>query len=179
MHLLGDIYVHVKQSLLSDSWVQNLKKNKFEWEANQRHKDPYLLAPMKPYCCSARNFHSESANLAYNQKGFSYTFIFAEISIMGHLWGEKKCFWYLHLRCKKIFSIFFLMWTTFKVFIKFVIMLPLFYILVFLAGSMWDLSLPSRDQTHTSCIGGQSLNHWTTREVSWCILLSISVKDLP
>ena len=30
---------------------------------------------------------------------------------------------------------------------------------------MWDLSSPTRDQTHTSCIGRQSLNHRTTREV--------------
>ena len=30
---------------------------------------------------------------------------------------------------------------------------------------MWDLSSPTRDQTHTPGIGGQSLNHWTTREV--------------
>ena len=32
--------------------------------------------------------------------------------------------------------------------------------------SAWDLSSPNRDQTPTSCIGRQSLNHWITREVS-------------
>ena len=31
---------------------------------------------------------------------------------------------------------------------------------------MCDLSSPSRDQTHTPCIGRQSPNHWTTREVA-------------
>ena len=31
--------------------------------------------------------------------------------------------------------------------------------------SMWDLSSQTRDQTHTPCIEGQSLNHWTIREV--------------
>ena len=30
---------------------------------------------------------------------------------------------------------------------------------------MWDLSSPTRDQTHTPCIGRQSLNHRTAREV--------------
>ena len=29
---------------------------------------------------------------------------------------------------------------------------------------MWDLSSPTRDQTHIPCIGGQIINHWTTRE---------------
>ena len=30
---------------------------------------------------------------------------------------------------------------------------------------MWDLSSPTKDQTHIPCIGRQSLNHWTSREV--------------
>ena len=30
---------------------------------------------------------------------------------------------------------------------------------------MWYLSSPTRDQTHTPCIGRQSLNHRPTREV--------------
>ena len=30
---------------------------------------------------------------------------------------------------------------------------------------MWDLSSPTRDWTHTPCIGRQTLNHWTAREV--------------
>ena len=32
---------------------------------------------------------------------------------------------------------------------------------------MWDLSSLTRDQTHVSCVAGQILNHWTTREVPW------------
>ena len=28
-----------------------------------------------------------------------------------------------------------------------------------------DFSSPTRDQTHAPCIGRQSLNHWTAREV--------------
>ena len=39
---------------------------------------------------------------------------------------------------------------------------------------MWDLSSLTRDRTHTPCIGRQSLNHWTTREVhkiqDYCVL---------
>ena len=30
---------------------------------------------------------------------------------------------------------------------------------------MWDLSALTRDRTHAPCIGRQSLNHWTAREV--------------
>ena len=60
------------------------------------------------------------------------------------------------LNCKPI--ILFL-WTIFKVFIEFVTILLLFYALVFWPWGMWDLCSPARDQTHTSCLGRQSLNH--------------------
>ena len=36
---------------------------------------------------------------------------------------------------------------------------------------MWDLSFLTRYWTHTPCIGRQSLNHWTTREVAASILI--------
>ena len=59
-----------------------------------------------------------------------------------------------------------LLWTIFKVFIKSVTVLILFFqVLAFWPRGMWDLISPTRDQTHTSCTGRQSLNHWTTREV--------------
>ena len=74
---------------------------------------------------------------------------------MGFVWF---CF------CLFVFKIF-LMWTIFKVFIEFVTILLLFYVLVFWSQGMWDLSSPTRDRTHTPCIGRQSLNHWTAREV--------------
>ena len=32
---------------------------------------------------------------------------------------------------------------------------------------MWDLSSQIRDQTCIPCIGRQSLNHWTTRDILW------------
>ena len=35
-----------------------------------------------------------------------------------------------------------------------------------LPRGMWDLSSPTRDQTHVSYIARQILNHWTTRKVS-------------
>ena len=41
----------------------------------------------------------------------------------------------------------------------------LFYVLVFWPQGMWDLSSPTRNWTGTPCIGRQSLNHWTAREV--------------
>ena len=60
------------------------------------------------------------------------------------------------------------MWTIFKVFTEFVTILLLFYVLGLWPGAMWDLSSPTRDRTRTPCIGRQSLNHWTTREVPNC-----------
>ena len=57
------------------------------------------------------------------------------------------------------------MWTVIKVFIEFVTILLLFYGFIFWPGGMWDLSPLTGDCTCTSCIGRQSLNHWTAREV--------------
>ena len=48
-----------------------------------------------------------------------------------------------------------------------------FYVLVFWPRDMWDLSSPTRDQTHTPCIGRQSLHHWTTREVPFHHIFNI------
>ena len=52
--------------------------------------------------------------------------------------------------------------------------LCIFYILAALHG-IWERSPPTRDQSHAPCIGRQSLNHWTSREVplsslSLCLL---------
>jgi len=69
------------------------------------------------------------------------------------------------------FSLFFLMWTIFQVFIEFVTILLLFYVLVFWPQGMWDPSSPTRDQTHTPCTG--SFNHWVAREVS-CLVIPAS-----
>lgn len=30
---------------------------------------------------------------------------------------------------------------------------------------MWDLSSPTKNQTHIPCIGRQNLHHWATRQV--------------
>ena len=65
---------------------------------------------------------------------------------------------------------FFLLWTIFKVYIEFCIILLLFYILVFQWRGMWDLSSQTRDQTCTPCNGGWSLKHWTSREVLQLLL---------
>ena len=59
------------------------------------------------------------------------------------------------------------MWTIFKVFIGFVTILFLCNVLGFFGpgtGGMWNLSSPTRDQTHMLCIEKQSFNCWTTRE---------------
>ena len=49
------------------------------------------------------------------------------------------------------------MWTFFKVFIEFATILLLFHVLVFWPQGMWDLSSPTRDQTHTPYIGKWNL----------------------
>ena len=41
-------------------------------------------------------------------------------------------------------------------------MLQYCFCFMFWLWSMWDLSSPMRDGTHTPCTGSQSLNHWTT-----------------
>ena len=51
------------------------------------------------------------------------------------------------------------MWATFKVFIEFVMILPLFYVLVFWPGGRWDLIYLTRGGAHTPCIGRQSFIH--------------------
>ena len=35
---------------------------------------------------------------------------------------------------------------------------------------MWDISSPTRDQTHIPCIGRWSPYHWTTSEVWWAVV---------
>ena len=47
----------------------------------------------------------------------------------------------------------------FKDFIEFVTILLLFYVFDFWLQGMWNLSSPTKDQTHTFCIRRQSLNH--------------------
>ena len=37
---------------------------------------------------------------------------------------------------------------------------------------LWDLSSPTRDQTCTPFVGGQSFNYWTVREVrGWALII--------
>ena len=52
-----------------------------------------------------------------------------------------------------------------KIFIKFVTILLLLYVLLFWLQGMWALGSLTRDWACTPCIGRQSLNHWTAREV--------------
>ena len=51
--------------------------------------------------------------------------------------------------------------------------------LVFWPQGMWDLSFPTRYWTCTPCIGRQSLNYWTTREVSMVMNLKQSQSGCP
>ena len=61
---------------------------------------------------------------------------------------------------------FFLCGPFFEVFIEFVrTPLVFFNALAYWPQSMWDLSFPTRNRTHTPCPGRWNLNHWTIREV--------------
>ena len=62
--------------------------------------------------------------------------------------------------------IIFLMWNIF--FKSLLNLLQYYFCFIFLflwPRGMWDLSSPTRNQTHTLFIGRQSLNDWTDREV--------------
>ena len=59
------------------------------------------------------------------------------------------------------------------VFIKFVTVMLLFYILVFWLWGMWNLNSLTGDQTFTPCIEKQSLNHWTTKEVPFVVVVVV------
>lgn len=56
------------------------------------------------------------------------------------------------------------MWAVFKVFIESVMVLLLFYASVCWPQSIRSLGSPTRDGTHTSCVGRGSLNPWANRE---------------
>ena len=70
--------------------------------------------------------------------------------------------------------IFFFWWTIFKVFLEFVTILLLFYVLVSWLSAVWDLRHLTGDWTCRPSIGRWSLNHWTTRNVSFHPFLSAS-----
>ena len=104
------------------------------------------------------------------------------------VWGTfQSVFWYLELITSFLIKIptqetvhaflfvclfafvLFLMWMNCKVLSEFVTILLLFYVLVPCPRGMWNPCSLIRDQTCTPCIGKQSLNHWTIREVP-CLL---------
>ena len=67
------------------------------------------------------------------------------------------------------------MWSIFKVFIKFVTVLLLSYVLVFLANrhmGSYLLNQGSSPHPHTPCSGRWSLNHWTTRKALRTLFLT-------
>ena len=59
-----------------------------------------------------------------------------------------------------------LLWTIFKVFIKSVTVLILFFqVLAFWPRGMWDLISLARDWSCSPCFGRRNLNYWAAREV--------------
>ena len=80
-------------------------------------------------------------------------------------------FWYVIF----LEDFIFLRWTIFKVFIEIVTVLFLLYVLVFWPRGMQVLNSLIRNWICTPCIGSQSFNHWTTREVFAYILLYLLI----
>ena len=77
---------------------------------------------------------------------------------------------------EEILRFFFLCGPFFEVFIEFVTTpLVFFNALAYWPQSMWDLSFPTRNRTHTPCTGRWNLNHWTTREVP--IIVSFIIRS--
>ena len=70
---------------------------------------------------------------------------------------------YLIYQFIKIFKYFFLAWTIFKVFTKFVTILFLLYVLVFWLQGMWDLSFLSKDWICSPLPPVMEGDVWTTR----------------
>ena len=64
------------------------------------------------------------------------------------------------------------MWTVLKVFTESVTILLLFYVSVVWPQSLWDVSPATKDWIQASCVGKQSPNHWTAREVTRAICSS-------
>ena len=56
-------------------------------------------------------------------------------------------------------------------------LLHLFYVLGFWPQGMWDVSSLTRDRTRTTCLGRQSPNHWTAREVPHSVSSFIISRD--
>ena len=44
--------------------------------------------------------------------------------------------------------------------------------------SMWDLSSLPKTELMSLTLGAWSLNHWTTRELSWFLFLNLKVQSL-
>ena len=90
-------------------------------------------------------------------------FRFSEISVLKHLWHtsaeNSNSFITSNKPFLKVFHLFVLMWTTFKVLTERVTIVFLFSVLGFWPRGVRDFSSPTRDRTHTLCIGRPSLNH--------------------
>ena len=71
------------------------------------------------------------------------------------------------------------MWIILKIFIEFVTVFLLSYVLAVWLRDVLDLSSLTRNWTYIPCVGRQSLNHWTTREVPLSALFPQSSLDYP
>ena len=106
-------------------------------------------------------------------EGFKIT-LFPSLDLLFEWALQLLCyFWFFHYTM--IFIFYFLMWTTFKVFIEFAIILFLCCVLVFWLWSTWELSSPTRGGIRMPSVGRWSLNPWTTREVLWTMIFRCSL----
>ena len=123
-------------------------------------------------CClrdSQESSDSSALSLLYGPTGFSFRQLFLclkTVSGSSSETGQRPMMFYWGNRPQLPDYPAFIYLFIKKLFIEFVTILLLFQFFGHEAG-MWDLNSLTRDQTHTFCTGRWSLNHWTTREVSW------------
>ena len=86
---------------------------------------------------------------------------------------EGTCPQTQHLSLFKKKNFFFKIWTSFKVFIKFVKILLLFLCFGFLITRRVGSQVPDQGLNPHPLFGSRSLNHWTTREVPVCLFLTL------
>ena len=109
---------------------------------------------------------------SYNDKCY-YVLWYCENSVLKL--NNEVFVYILSLTCNLKKRLYFLTWTILKVFIEIVTVSFLVYVLVFWQRGMQVLNSLLRNWTCTPCIGSQSFNHWTPREVFAYILLYLLI----
>ena len=98
-----------------------------------------------------------------NTTSIQYT---VSLLYLSYHWANSKLSWPQCLSLSFLFFFFFFDVDLFKVLNLLQYCFCCVCVLVLWPWGVWDLSSRTRDRTHAPCTGRQSLNHWTSREVS-------------